>query len=127
MSSISLDANGDVLRGLKVVETACGAAVALLDEKVDVLEDMDIETRWHPLGVCARLVRRRSPISEPNTRNNITPFNFPAMIPLVVNTTRPCDRQYIHSQASEREPGAAMILAGLCKRAGVAYIFSLPI
>jgi len=127
MSSISLDAHGDVLRGLKVVETACGAPTTLLDEKIDVLKDMDTETRCHPLGVCARLVRRRSHISEPNTRNNITPFNFPAMIPLVVNTTRPRDRQYIHSQASERDPGAAMILAELCKRAGTAYLFSLRI
>jgi acyl-CoA reductase-like NAD-dependent aldehyde dehydrogenase len=52
-----LDAHGDVLRGLQVVETACGAASALLGEKIEVSKDMDTETRRLPLGVCARLVR----------------------------------------------------------------------
>ena len=64
MSSLSLDAHGDVLRGLKVVSTACGAATALLDEEIEVLKDMDIETRRLPLEVCARLVRRRPHISR---------------------------------------------------------------
>jgi len=57
MSPVSLDAHGDVLRGLQVVETACGAATALLGEKIEVSKDMDTETRRLPLGVCARLVR----------------------------------------------------------------------
>ena len=57
MSSIS---HGDVLCGLQVVETACGAATAFLGEKVEVLK----ETRRLPLGVCARLVHRQSHISR---------------------------------------------------------------
>ena len=48
------DAHGDVLRGLQVVETACGIANSLMGEKIEVSRDMDTETRRLPLGVCAR-------------------------------------------------------------------------
>ena len=50
------DAHGDVLRGLQVVETACGITSTLLGEKIEVSKDMDTETRRVPLGVCARFV-----------------------------------------------------------------------
>ena len=50
------DAHGDVLRGLQVVETACGITSTLLGEKIEVSKDMDTETRRVPLGVCARYV-----------------------------------------------------------------------
>ncbi|KAJ7022439.1 methylmalonate-semialdehyde dehydrogenase [Mycena alexandri] len=60
------DAQGDVLRGLQVVESACAIPVTLMGEKLEVSKDMDTETRKIPLGVCA----------------SIAPFNFPAMIPL---------------------------------------------
>jgi hypothetical protein len=49
-----LDAHGDVLRGLQVVESACGIASNLMGEKIEVSRDMDTETRRLPLGVCAR-------------------------------------------------------------------------
>jgi len=49
-----IDAHGDVLRGLQVVETACGIATNLMGEKIEVSKDMDTETRRLPLGVCAR-------------------------------------------------------------------------
>lgn len=52
----SLDAHGDVLRGLQVVETACAITSTLLGEKIEVSKDMDTETRRLPLGVCARHV-----------------------------------------------------------------------
>lgn len=56
------DAQGDVLRGLQVVESACAIPVTLMGEKIEVSKDMDTETRKVPLGVCA----------------SIAPFNFPA-------------------------------------------------
>jgi malonate-semialdehyde dehydrogenase (acetylating) / methylmalonate-semialdehyde dehydrogenase len=60
------DAKGDVLRGLQVVEVACGITSTALEEKLEVSKDMDTWARREPLGVTAA----------------ICPFNFPAMIPL---------------------------------------------
>jgi malonate-semialdehyde dehydrogenase (acetylating)/methylmalonate-semialdehyde dehydrogenase len=48
------DAQGDVLRGLQVVESACAIPATLMGEKLEVSKDMDTETRKVPLGVCAR-------------------------------------------------------------------------
>ncbi|KAF8973544.1 methylmalonate-semialdehyde dehydrogenase [Flammula alnicola] len=83
------DAHGDLLRGLQVVETAAGITSTLLGDKLEVSKDMDTYVRRAPLGVCA----------------SIAPFNFPA--------------QHPHPEASERDPGAAMIIAELCQRAGL--------
>lgn len=44
------------MRGLQVVETACGISGNLLGDKLEVSKDMDTYTRRVPLGVCARLV-----------------------------------------------------------------------
>jgi malonate-semialdehyde dehydrogenase (acetylating)/methylmalonate-semialdehyde dehydrogenase len=82
MNSVSLDAHGDVLRGIQAVETPCRAATTLLGEKIEVSKDMDTETKRLPQGVCAWLVRCRSHISGTNMRNSIAPLNFPALIPL---------------------------------------------
>lgn len=59
------DAKGDVLRGLQVVEVACGITSTMLGQRIEVSKDMDTHTRRQPLGVTAA----------------ICPFNFPAMIP----------------------------------------------
>jgi malonate-semialdehyde dehydrogenase (acetylating) / methylmalonate-semialdehyde dehydrogenase len=48
------DAQGDLLRGLQVVETATGIPTALLGNHIEVTKDMDTSTRRLPLGVCAR-------------------------------------------------------------------------
>lgn len=48
------DAQGDVLRGLQVVETACGIAGNMTGDKLEVSKDMDTYSRRVPLGVCAR-------------------------------------------------------------------------
>ena len=128
MSPGSLDAHGDVLRGLQVVETACGAATALLGEKIEVSKDMDTETRRLPLGVCARLVRPSVTHFKGLTRgNSIAPFNFPAMIPLWSIPLATVTGNTLILKPSERDPGAAMIIAELCKRAGAADLFSLNI
>ncbi|PVG03346.1 Methylmalonate-semialdehyde dehydrogenase [Serendipita vermifera] len=97
------DAQGDVLRGLQVVESACGIASNLMGEKIEVSRDMDTETRRLPLGVCA----------------SIAPFNFPAMIPLWTIPLATVTGNTLVLKPSERDPAAAMMIAELCARAGL--------
>ncbi|KAG8951755.1 hypothetical protein FRC03_012395 [Tulasnella sp. 419] len=97
------DAHGDVLRGLQVVETACGIAGNLMGEKLEVSKDMDTYTRRVPLGVCA----------------SVAPFNFPAMIPLWTIPLATATGNTLVLKPSERDPGAAMIIAELAQRAGL--------
>ncbi|KAK5251269.1 aldehyde dehydrogenase (NADP(+)) ald6 [Exophiala xenobiotica] len=96
------DAKGDVLRGLQVCETACGITTQLTGEVIEVAKDMETRSYREPIGVVAA----------------ICPFNFPAMIPLwsvpVATVTGNC----LILKPSERDPGAAMIIAELCKEAG---------
>jgi malonate-semialdehyde dehydrogenase (acetylating) / methylmalonate-semialdehyde dehydrogenase len=64
---IFADAQGDVWRGIEVVEHACSVASLMMGETVEnVARRIDTYSYVQPLGVCA----------------GITPFNFPAMIPL---------------------------------------------
>ncbi|GBE78255.1 methylmalonate-semialdehyde dehydrogenase [Sparassis latifolia] len=97
------DAQGDLLRGLQVVESASGIATALLGDTIEVSKDMDTSTRRLPLGVCA----------------SIAPFNFPAMIPLWTIPMAIATGNTLIVKPSERDPGAAMIIAELCQRAGL--------
>lgn len=96
------DAKGDVLRGLQVAETACGITTQLTGEVLEVAKDMETRSYREPLGVVAA----------------ICPFNFPAMIPLwcipIATVTGNC----MILKPSERDPGAAMILAELAQKAG---------
>ncbi|KAF8913007.1 methylmalonate-semialdehyde dehydrogenase [Gymnopilus junonius] len=97
------DAHGDLLRGLQVAETAIGITSTLIGEKLEVSKDMDTEVRKVPLGVCA----------------SIAPFNFPAMIPLWTIPMAAVTGNTLILKPSERDPGAAMIIAELCQRAGL--------
>lgn len=97
------DAKGDVHRGLQVVEMACGIPASLLGEKLGVAKDMDTYTIREPLGVVA----------------GITPFNFPAMIPLWMFPLAIACGNTCLLKPSERDPGATMILAKLAEEAGV--------
>ncbi|KAJ6505547.1 Methylmalonate-semialdehyde dehydrogenase [Mycena sanguinolenta] len=97
------DAQGDVLRGLQVVEFACSITTTLMGEKIEVSKDMDTETRKLPLGVCA----------------SIAPFNFPAMIPLWTIPVAIVTGNTLVIKPSERDPGATMMIAELCQRAGL--------
>jgi len=99
-----VDAEGDVIRGLQIVEHACSAASLQMGETMPgVTKDMDTYSVRTPLGVCA----------------GITPFNFPAMIPLwMFPLANVCGNTYI-LKPSERDPGAAMMLARLAMDAGL--------
>lgn len=106
-----VDAKGDVLRGLQVVEHACSITSLQMGEMVEsVSTDMDTYTLRQPLGVTA----------------GICPFNFPAMIPLWVNYINlkmfplsiVCGNTAI-IKPSERDPGAMMMIAKLALEAGI--------
>lgn len=113
------DAQGDVQRGLQVVESATAITSTLMGDKLEVSSDMDTYSRRLPLGVTAA----------------ITPFNFPAMIvlwsaalatvtgmsyfKLVGNPDADHLGNTLVVKPSERDPGATMIIAELCERAGM--------
>ncbi|GKT55095.1 methylmalonate-semialdehyde dehydrogenase [Colletotrichum tofieldiae] len=96
------DAKGDVLRGLQVAEAACGAPELLKGEVLEVAKDMETRSYREPLGVVAA----------------ICPFNFPAMIPLWCIPIATVTGNTLILKPSERDPGAAMILAELVQKAG---------
>ncbi|KAL9595869.1 MAG: hypothetical protein Q9219_006174 [cf. Caloplaca sp. 3 TL-2023] len=96
------DAKGDVLRGLQVAETACGITTQLTGEVLEVAKDMETRNYREPLGVVAA----------------ICPFNFPAMIPLWTLPIATITGNTMILKPSERDPGAAMILAELAREAG---------
>ena len=96
------DAKGDVLRGLQVVETACGITTQLPGEVIEVAKNMETRSYREPLGVVA----------------SICPSNFPAMIPLWSIPLATVTGNTLILKPSERDPGAAMILAELCTEAG---------
>ncbi|KAJ0168511.1 Methylmalonate-semialdehyde dehydrogenase [acylating], mitochondrial [Colletotrichum tanaceti] len=96
------DAKGDVLRGLQVAEAACGAPELLKGEVLEVAKDMETKSYREPLGVVAA----------------ICPFNFPAMIPLWCIPIATVTGNTLILKPSERDPGAAMIIAELAQKAG---------
>lgn len=98
------DAQGDVFRGLEVVEHACGMATLQMGEYVsNVSNGIDTYSIREPLGVCA----------------GICPFNFPAMIPLwMFPVAVTCGNTFV-LKPSEKDPGASMILAELAMEAGL--------
>jgi malonate-semialdehyde dehydrogenase (acetylating)/methylmalonate-semialdehyde dehydrogenase len=96
------DALGEILRGHQVVESACAIPKLLMGDKLEVSKDMDTYVRREPLGVGVA----------------ICPFNFPAMIPLW-NMVSIAAGNTLILKPSERDPGATMIIAELCERAGL--------
>jgi len=97
------DARGEVQRGIEVVEFACGAPQLLKGEhSAQVARGVDSFSLHQPLGVCA----------------GITPFNFPAMIPLwMVPMALICGNSFV-LKPSERDPAASLRLAELLSEAG---------
>merc|ERR1719195_284414 len=98
------DAEGDVMRGLQVVEQCCSLTNLLLGETLPgVTKDMDLTSMRTPLGVCA----------------GIAPFTSPAMIPLwMFPMGTICGNTYV-MKPSERDPSACMALVELLKEAGM--------
>ncbi|MDX6748757.1 CoA-acylating methylmalonate-semialdehyde dehydrogenase [Geminicoccaceae bacterium 1502E] len=98
------DAKGEVTRGLEVVEFACGIPHLLKGEfSHQVGTGVDLVSDRHPIGVCA----------------GITPFNFPAMIPLWMSPVAiACGNAFI-LKPSEKDPSCPMLLAELALEAGV--------
>ncbi|KAL4555932.1 hypothetical protein LXL04_038566 [Taraxacum kok-saghyz] len=98
------DAQGDVFRGLEVVEHASGMASLQMGEfSSNVSHGIDTYSIREPLGVCA----------------GICPFNFPAMIPLwMFPVAVTCGNTFV-LKPSEKDPGASMMLAELAMEAGL--------
>ncbi len=98
------DAKGDIQRGYEVVEFACGVPHLLKGEFTDGAgPGIDAYSMRQPLGVCA----------------GITPFNFPAMIPMwKFAPAIACGNSFI-LKPSERDPGVPMRLAELMIEAGL--------
>jgi malonate-semialdehyde dehydrogenase (acetylating)/methylmalonate-semialdehyde dehydrogenase len=99
-----IDAKGDVQRGLEVIEVCCGAPHMLKGEFTDSAgPGIDMYSMRQALGVVA----------------GITPFNFPAMIPLwKLGPALVCGNAMI-MKPSERDPSVPMMLAELLKEAGL--------
>ena len=98
------DAEGDVFRGLEVVEHACSIGSLQMGEFAEnVAGGVDTYTLRQPIGVCA----------------GITPFNFPAMIPLwMFPMAIVCGNTFV-LKPSEQDPLTPMLLAELALEAGV--------
>jgi malonate-semialdehyde dehydrogenase (acetylating)/methylmalonate-semialdehyde dehydrogenase len=98
------DAKGDVQRGLEVIEFACGIPHALKGEYTQGAgPGIDVYSMRQPLGIVA----------------GITPFNFPAMIPMwMFGVAIACGNAFI-LKPSERDPSVPVRLAELMKEAGL--------
>jgi malonate-semialdehyde dehydrogenase (acetylating)/methylmalonate-semialdehyde dehydrogenase len=98
------DARGEVVRGLEVVEFACGIPDLLKGEiSENVGTGVDAFNLRQPLGVVA----------------GITPFNFPAMVPLwMFPVAVACGNTFV-LKPSERDPSASVRMAELLKDAGL--------
>ncbi|CAD7086911.1 unnamed protein product [Hermetia illucens] len=98
-----IDAEGDVLRGLQVVEHSCSIPSLQMGETVpNVARDMDTYSLTLPLGVTA----------------GIAPFNFPAMIPLWMFPVAISCGNTMVIKPSERVPGATMMIMEMLNEAG---------
>lgn len=98
------DARGEIVRGLEVVEFACGIPDLIKGEcNENVGTGIDAFSIRQPLGVVA----------------GITPFNFPAMVPLwMFPVALACGNSFV-LKPSERDPSASLLLARLLKKAGL--------
>ncbi len=98
------DALGEVQRGLEVIEFACGIPQLLKGEFTDNIgAGIDAVSLRQPLGVVA----------------GITPFNFPAMVPMwMFPIAIACGNTFV-LKPSERDPSASLLLADWLKQAGL--------
>src|SRR5205085_11984973 len=101
---VTADAMGEVQRGLEVIEFACGIAdLAKGEYSENVSTEVDSYSIRQPLGVVA----------------GITPFNFPAMVPMwMYPLAIACGNTFV-LKPSERDPSAANFCAELLATAGL--------
>jgi len=98
------DADGEIARGLEVVEFACGIPALLkggFSESVST--QIDVTSIRQPVGVCAV----------------ITPFNFPVMVPLWFTPIAIACGNTVVLKPSEKDPSAALLLAECWAEAGL--------
>src|SRR5438105_3846923 len=98
------DAKGEVARGLEVIEFCCGIPELLNGGFTEQASTgIDVYSIRQPLGVCA----------------GITPFNFPAMVPMWMwAPALACGNTFV-LKPSEKDPSASLLAAELLKQAGV--------
>jgi malonate-semialdehyde dehydrogenase (acetylating) / methylmalonate-semialdehyde dehydrogenase len=98
------EARGSIHRGLENIEYACGVPTLLFGDTLENLaRGVDCETILQPLGVCA----------------GITPFNFPAMVPLwMFPLAIACGNTFV-LKPSEKVPLTAVLLVQLLEKAGL--------
>jgi malonate-semialdehyde dehydrogenase (acetylating)/methylmalonate-semialdehyde dehydrogenase len=98
------DAQGEVMRGIEIVEFACGLPALLSGRHSDqVSTGIDNFTLRQPLGVCV----------------GITPFNFPVMVPLwMIPVALACGNTFV-LKPSERDPSASLRLVSWLEEAGL--------
>jgi malonate-semialdehyde dehydrogenase (acetylating)/methylmalonate-semialdehyde dehydrogenase len=98
------ESRGDVRRGIEMVEFACGIPSLLTGETIEnIARAIDCEAIRQPLGVCI----------------GITPFNFPAMVPLwMYPVALACGNTFV-LKPSEKVPLTAIMIARLLQEAGI--------
>jgi malonate-semialdehyde dehydrogenase (acetylating)/methylmalonate-semialdehyde dehydrogenase len=98
------EARASVHRGVEVVEFACGIPSLIMGQAIrDLARQVDCETIRHPVGVCA----------------GITPFNFPAMVPLwMFPVAITCGNTFV-LKPSEKVPLSAVRLGELLMESGL--------
>jgi malonate-semialdehyde dehydrogenase (acetylating)/methylmalonate-semialdehyde dehydrogenase len=99
-----VEARGSIYRGIENIEYACGAPALLFGDSLDnIARNVDCETYLQPLGVCA----------------GITPFNFPAMVPLwMFPLAIACGNTFV-LKPSEKVPLTSLLLVELLEKAGL--------
>jgi malonate-semialdehyde dehydrogenase (acetylating)/methylmalonate-semialdehyde dehydrogenase len=101
---VKSDAAGEVARGLEVVEYACGIAQLMKGEFTEnASTGVNVHSVRQPLGVVA----------------GITPFNFPAMVPMWMFPLAIATGNTFVLKPSEKDPSTSMLLAELVAEAGV--------
>ena len=98
------ESRASVQRGIEVVEFACGTPSLIMGQSIqNIAREVDCETIRHPVGVCA----------------GITPFNFPAMVPLwMYPIAIACGNTFI-LKPSEKVPLTAVMIGKLLQETGL--------
>src|SRR3989475_10462659 len=99
-----VESRGDVRRGIEMIEFSCGIPSLLMGESIEnIARGIDCDSIRQPLGVCA----------------GITPFNFPAMVPLwMYPVALVCGNTFV-LKPSEKVPLTAIKIVKLPEKAGL--------